>query len=257
MKRTWMGWAVVAMGVMAAAASGQEASPVSAALDVPVLSSYVWRGQTLSDRPVIQPGLTVAKNGFSLNAWSSFNLDGPYQADFSEVDLTASYSQSVGPVTLGGGMIQYLFPNQTLAVEDGEDTAVAGTAEVFASASLPEVPLAPALTVYYDVDEIDGFYGTLAVGHTFELTEKIGLAVSASLAAADGDYNAGYFGVDEAALNDGNVGLSLPVAVLDNLTLKPAVNYIFFPDSEIRDGAEAVYGEKDRWVGSLVASYSF
>ena len=250
---------VCGMGMICALAMGAaaEGDPPSVALDVPVLSSYVWRGQTLSDRPVVQPSLTAAKSGFALNTWANYNLDGTYQGDFSEVDLTASYSKSVGPVALGAGVVQYLFPNQTLAVEDGEDTAYPSTAEVYASAGLPDAPLAPALTVYYDVDEIDGFYGQVAVGHTFEMSDQVALAASASLGAADADYNAGYFGLDDAALNDLVVGLALPVAVRDNLTIKPAISYVYLPDSDIADAAEAVYGEDDRWVGSVAASYVF
>ena len=247
------------MGVMwvLAGIAFAEGDPASVGLDVPVLSSYVWRGQLLSDRPVLQPSLTATKSGFSLNTWANYNLDGAYQADFSEIDLTASYSKSVGPVALGAGLVPYAFPNQTLAVEDGEDVAYPSTAEVYVSAGLPDVPLAPVLSVYYDVDEIDGFYGVLAVGHSFELTDQVSLAASASLGAGDGDYNAGYFGVDDAALNDVTVGLALPIAVLENLTVKPALSYVFLPDSDIGDAAEAVYGEDDRLIGSLVASYAF
>ena len=128
---------------------------------------------------------------------------------------------------------------------------------MYGTAGLPGVPLAPPLTVSYDVDAIDGFYGVLAVGHSFELTDTVSLALSASLGAGDADYNAGYFGVDDAALNDLVAGLALPIAVLENLTVKPAVSYVYLPDADIRDAAETVYGEKDAVVGSLVASYSF
>lgn len=255
MSRNWMRWGVGAM--LAVAGSALAADPPSVGLDVPVLSAYVWRGQTLSDRPVIQPSLTAAKSGFALNTWANFNLDGAYQGDFSEVDLTASYSKSVGAVALGGGVVQYLFPNQTLAVEDGEDVGYPSTAEVYVSAGLPDVPLAPVATVYYDVDEIDGFYGMLAVGHSFELADKVSLAASAALGAGDADYNAGYFGLDDAALNDMTVGMAMPISLRDNLTVKPAISYVFLPDSDVADAAEAIYGDKDRVVGSLVASYAF
>lgn len=249
---------VLGLGMMlAAAGSALAVDPPSVALDVPVLSSYVWRGQTLNDKAVVQPSLTVGQGGFALNAWSSYNIDGAYQGDFSEMDLTASYSAGVGPVTLGGGVVQYTFPNQTLAVEDGEDVAYPGTVEVYASAALADVPLAPALTVYYDVDAIEGFYGMLAVGHVFELSDRVSLSLSASLGAGDEDYNAGYFGVDDAALNDLVVGAALPIAVLENLTIKPAISYVYLPDSDIRDGAEALYGEDDAVIGSLTASYAF
>ena len=241
---------------MLAGTAGAE-SEGSAALDVAALSSYVWRGQTLNDEMVVQPSLTASKGGFALNAWANYNVAGAYEGEFSEVDLTASYSKTLGPVALGVGIVQYTFPNQTLAVEDGEDVAYPGTVEVYMSAGLPDVPLAPTLTVYRDVDEIDGTYGMLGVGHSFELTEKASLALSASLGAGDADYNAGYFGVDDAALNDLTVGAALPIAVLENWTVKPAISYVYLPDSDIRDAAEAVYGEDDAVMGSLTVSCAF
>ena len=244
-------------GLLTWAGTAVAESEVGVGLDVAALSSYVWRGQTLNDKMVVQPSLTASKAGFAINTWANYNVDGAYDGDFSEVDLTASYSQAVGPVALGAGLVQYTFPNQTLAVEDGEDVAYPGTVEVYASAGLPDVPLAPTLTVYRDVDEIDGTYGMVAVGHSFELAEKVSLSLSASLGAADADYNAGYFGVDDAALNDLTVGAALPFAVLENLTVKPAINYVYLPDSDVRDAAEALYGEDDAVVGSLTASYAF
>ena len=245
------------VGLLTWAGTAVAESEVGVGLDVAALSSYVWRGQTLNDKMVVQPSLTASKAGFAINTWANYNVDGAYDGDFSEVDLTASYSQAVGPVALGAGLVQYTFPNQTLAVEDGEDVAYPGTVEVYASAGLPDVPLAPTLTVYRDVDEIDGTYGMVAVGHSFELAEKVSLSLSASLGAADADYNAGYFGVDDAALNDLTVGAALPFAVLENLTVKPAISYVYLPDSDVRDAAEALYGEDDAVVGSLTASYAF
>ena len=251
-------WYVMSLWCVAAGAAwAEEPAPLSAGLDLPVLSSYVWRGQSLNDQAVVQPSLTVGQAGFALNTWANYNIDRACQGDFSEVDLTASYSKTVGPVALGAGVVQYTFPNQTLAVEDGEDTAYPGTAEVFGSVGLPGVVLAPTLTVSRDVDAIDGTYGVLALGHTLAVNDRLALAVSASLGAADADYNAGYFGVDDAALNDFVVGLAAPVQVLENLTVKPAVSYVYLPDADIRDAAEAVYGEDDAVVGSVTASYAF
>ena len=244
-------------GLLTWAGMAAAESDVGVGLDLAALSSYVWRGQTLNDKMAAQPSLTASKAGFALNAWANVNVDGAYEGEFSEVDLTASYSTTLGPVALGAGIVQYLFPNQTLAVEDGEDVAYPGTVEVYASVGLPDVPLAPTLTAYRDVDEIDGTYGMLGVGHSFELAEMASLSLSASLGAADADYNAGYFGVDDAALNDLTVGAALPFALGENLTVKPALSYVYLPDSDIRDAAEEIYGEDDAVVGSLTLSCAF
>lgn len=240
-------------------ARAEDPAPVSASLDVPVLSAYVWRGQVLNDKTVVEPSLTVSKNGFSLNAWANYNAAGSYCGDnnqkFSEVDLTASYSHSIGPATLGLGIAQYTFPNQTLETETG-GVAYPETSEAFASISL-DVPLAPTLTVYRDLDVIDGFYAMLAVSQSFSLCDKASVVGSASIGAGDEDYNKGYFGKDQAALNDAIVGLAIPVTVLDNLTVKPAVSYVFLPDSAIGDAADAAYGDKEQLVASITASYAF
>ena len=247
------------MGMMCALAlgAGAEESPATVGLDVPVLSAYAWRGQVLNDKVVVQPSLTAGKSGFAINTWANYNANGPCEGEVSEIDLTASYSKSVGPVALGAGAVLYTFPNQTLAVEDGEDTAYPGTVEVYVSAGLPDAPLAPTLTVYRDVDAIDGTYGVLAASHSFALGEMVSLGLSASLGAADADYNAGYFGVDDAALNDLTAGVSLPIALTENLTVKPAISYVYLPDSDIRAGAEALYLDKDAFVGSVTLSCAF
>ena len=52
-------------------------------------------------------------------------------------------------------------------------------------------------------------------------------------------------------------GLALPITLPGGWTLKPAVQYIFIPDSTIGDAAAATYGHKDLVVGSITASYTF
>jgi len=242
----------------------EETSPVSAGLDLSVLSSYVFRGQVLNDKAVVQPSLTVSKSGFALNTWANYNLDGSYSGDneheFSELDLTASYSKRVGPVNLGVGVVQYTFPNQVLTVSDETtttQTAYPATREVYVSVGLPDVVLAPTLTVYRDFDTIAGFYATLALSQSFKVTEKASVVVSASVGAGDKDYNQGYFGQDKTALNDVVFGLALLITATDCLTIKPAIGYVFLPDSSISDAADEVYGNKDSLIGSLTLSYAF
>ena len=247
-----------------------EDAKVTGELDLPVLSSYVWRGQVLNDQAVLQPSLTVSKYGFSLNTWANYNLNGSYnsyakddQNDFSEVDLTASYATTVGPtnfpVAVSGGVIQYLFPNQTLPLgTNGLGKAYPGTHEVYASVGLPNLPLDPTLQVNYDFDSANGFYANFSISQSFEVVkDKASLVASASLGAGSSSYNNYYFGQDKNALNDGIVGLALPITLPAGWTLKPAVQYVFLPDSAIRNAAETIYGHKDRFVGSLTLSYGF
>lgn len=95
------------------------------------------------------------------------------------------------------GIIKYRFPN----------TPAPGTRELFARVGLDALPLAPTVTRYQDIDEADGAYASVAVGHTVPAgTVSIGLSASAGWGSA-GD-NGWYFGVPAAGLNDGNLGLA-------------------------------------------------
>jgi uncharacterized protein (TIGR02001 family) len=252
----WALWA----GISCALATGALADGLESevAVDVPLLSAYVWRGQVLNKDAVLQPGLTGSFGGFSVNAWSSMNLDGTdTDGEFTEMDWTVAYSQAVGPVELGAGIVQYTFPNSTIEDEEGGVSAYPGTVEIFASIGAPDVGLGPALTVYYDVDEIEGLYAVLSAGHSFALAEKVALELSASLGFGDKDYNAGYFGYDKSALNDLVLGAALPIALTENITLTPSISTMLLPDSSLGDAAEAAYGEKDSVYGGVTLSCAF
>lgn len=255
-----LGLGLVGMLAMAAAATAEIETGVS--VDMAAVSAYVWRGQVLNDEAVAQPGLTGTIGGFTVNAWSSLDLTDNQDSsgEFDEMDWTVSYSKTLGKFELGAGVVQYTFPNSTLATE-AEDGTVAvedypGTVEVFASVGV-DVPLAPSLAVYRDVDEIEGFYAVASVGHSFALLDKMSLDLKVSLGFGDADYNAGYFGLDDAALNDLVLSAALPIAVTDNLSLTPSIGYMMLPDSDLEDAAKATYGEKDSLYGGVALSLAF
>lgn len=242
----------MATGLMLMAAAGilgagTAARGADVGVDLPVLSAYVWRGQVLNDEAVIQPALNVEKGGFGVNIWANYDATdrGETKADFSEVDLTASYGGQLGAVEYGVGVIEYLFPN----------TDASSTREVYGSLSLPDASVVvPTLSVYRDVDEADGFYASLALSKEIALCDKTTLELSASLGAADEDYNSFYFGVDDAALNDVTTCAKVSFALSETVTLTPCVQYAWLPDSDIRDGAKALYGDDDQFWGSLMLS---
>jgi len=253
---------VLAMG--SARAEGEEAE-VSASLDVPVLSAYVWRGLVLNDEAVVQPTLTVAKGGFAINWWGNYNLTDNVTGDeyeFSEHDISLSYS-AVCPLTGAGmtiGVVNYDFPNP-LVDGDGNATLVADTAEIYLIAAFTDVLLSPTLSVYYDTKEADGFYGSLGISHSLELSEQASLNLAASLGAASEDWGSYYYGVEDYddGLNDWSVSASIPFAVNDSWTVTPGVSYTaLLGDSEDSIDATGFYfGEDDHVVGSLKASYAF
>jgi hypothetical protein len=254
-----VGWMLmVCGGCVAGRCMAGDAPAVAVNADLPIASAYVWRGQVLNDEAVFQPALNLSKGGFGLNVWGNENLtDAVADAGkFSEIDLTASYGGKIGPVQYGFGIIEYLFPNQTLIVESNS-VGYPSTREVYVSASLPDLPVVPVLTVYRDVDEGDCFYGSFSLGHSRGITEKMTLGLSASIGFGDRDYNAFYFGVDEAKVNDANVGATLTYQARPNLAITPGIQYAWLPDGDISDAAGALYKDDSALVGSLKANYTF
>jgi outer membrane scaffolding protein for murein synthesis (MipA/OmpV family) len=134
------------------------------------------------------------------------------------------------------------------------------TREVYGTIGFDEVFLAPKLSVYYDVKEADGFYGSLSIGHSIEASEKVSVELGASIGYADSEYNTFYFGTDDAAFNDVNVSLNVPIAITDNFSITPGVSYTALVDGDISDAVEdndIYYGDTEKVVGVIKLSYTF
>lgn len=257
----------LALGSARAAEEAEEASSVSASLDIPVLSAYVWRGQVLNDEAVVQPSLTVEKGGFAINWWGNLNLTDNVTGDefeFSEHDIGLSYSTHC-PVTAADitlGVVNYDFPNQTFLTAEGNDSLVDDTMEIYIAAAFNDVLLAPALSVSYDVKEADGFYGSLSISHSLNLTEDIALDLGASIGAADSDWSSFYYGGDQDAnFTDYSLTAAIPFVINDSWTITPGIQY----SALLNDAKDAVdasndllyFGDNDQFVGSLTAGYTF
>jgi hypothetical protein len=243
-------------------ARAQEAAEAEASLSVDALSAYVWRGQVLNDEAVLQPSLTVAKGGFSINWWGSLNLTDNVTEDageFSEHDIGVTYA-STCPFTgadVSLGVVRYDFPNAAVAEATGVDALVKSTEEAQLTVGFGDCPAEPKLLVAYDFGEAEGFYGKLSISHSFEANKQASVDLGASVAYATADYNAYYFGVDDDALNDATVSLAVPIALTDALSVSPTVTYAKLLDSDIQDGAEAIYGDDDKVFGGVNLSYTF
>ena len=238
-----------------------------ATLDLPVNSAYVWRGQVLNNEAVFQPGLSVsAENGLSFNTWANWNLTDSLgknsENEFNEVDLTVSYDVPVEVVDLTVGAAEYEYPNQTVEAADETSSAFAlpSTREAFVSVGKEAFPLSPCASLYYDFGAVDAFYGVLAISQGFEATKELSFDVTLSVGAADSDYNTYYFGVDDAALNDGNAKLGATYAFNDSITISAYAMYTYLLDSSIRDAAkenDAYFKKGDIVSGGASLGYSF
>lgn len=97
----------------AAPAFADETPPITITGSAAVVSEYSLRGISQTDRDVaVQGGLTIATApGFYVGTWGS-NLAGAgtFGGSNLELDLIGGYTKAVGPVTLDGGLVYYVYP---------------------------------------------------------------------------------------------------------------------------------------------------
>lgn len=216
--------------------SSSDEPELSFAFDLAFNSKYVWRGQTLTDDPVMQPSFTVAYGNLSLNLWGNVDLGDVNGNDgnLNELDVTLDWTQEIcGPLSMSFGVIYYDFPN----------TNFNDTWELYIGASL-DYFLSPSTTVYFDIDEVDGVYWTFDFGHSFDVPEIPDLPewmslstldIAFGIAWADHEYNVGYFGVNSSGWNDFHASVSLPIAIGDCVTVTPTVAYTSMIDETVRN----------------------
>lgn len=174
--------------------AGALAAPVQAqtevGVDLGLFSSYVWRGLSLTNKPVAQPAvwasIPAGSASVTLGLWSTIDLgryDDPND-DISESGATSSFnlaeydpygevSFTAGKATLTGGVTAYIYPNSAGFTKD------LNTVEIYGKAAFDEVPLSPGIAIYYDVDKVKGAYFEGSIGHSFQASEKVSIDLGA------------------------------------------------------------------------------
>lgn len=228
----------------------QKASDVSINADVGLYSAYVWRGQVLNDNMVAQPSVTVAKGPFSLNVWGNWNATDNASQDTGEIDYTAAYTLPLNTdaVTVDAGMIFYTFP--------GNGNGAAPTEEVFVKSTFNNIILTPVASLYYDVHEVDGFYGNLAVSQGVEISDAMTAEIGGSIGYGTKNFNQYYFGNNNhnGAVNDYNVYVSTEYALTEALSVGALLQYSIL-DSSVDDSGN--YEANDLIWGGVNLSYKF
>ncbi len=212
-------------------------------------SKYVWRGQNLVDDWVLQSGAYVSYKDITASFWGNLDLtdENGHEGEFSEIDLTLDYSGQVPGadfLSYSLGFINYDFP----VSRGGNDTW-----EIYWGFGL-DVPASPSVTVYHDVDEVDGTYVSFGVGHSFEEIIELdpgvglGLNLNAGIGWGNGSYNKSYWGPDKSELNDLVLSATFPFEVV-GFAVTPSLNYITLMSDDIR--ATNTYGKNDMWIAGV------
>lgn len=230
-----------------------EAAGIGVDVSLDFFSKYVWRGQLLNDDYAFQPGVSVNFDKFTFGVWGSVDMTdySDNEWEFIEYDYSLDYTTSIAEgIDLSVGVIAYYFPS------------LGDTQEIYAGLAF-DVPLSPSVTIYNDVDEINGSYVSFAVGHTFEEIAKLSedvsvpMEIGASIGWGSKSYNKGYWGdvYDNSGLNDLAVGVAFPIG-LGSWTFTPSINYVTLLDNDAKD-SDAYSTSSDYFFTGLSFSTSF
>lgn len=217
------------------ASAAEEESQLGFEITVDFFSKYIWRGQNLDDDYVFQPGFSATYGSFTAGIWGNLemtNINGE-SGEFTEWDFYLDYTadlEAVEGVSFSAGFIQYHFPS-----------VVGDTKEVYWGFGF-DLPLSPSVTVYHDIDLIDGTYVSVGAGHSFgEIVNVSGLSVGMDAGITygwgDSDYNKGYWSVADGKSNDLVLSLAFPMELADGWSFTASINYAMLLDDTIRSTA--------------------
>ncbi len=259
-------WVVLACAVGTSTAQDADPFPLSFSGDAAFVSKYIWRGQRLTNDWSLQPAMTLGVGNFSFNVWGNMDLTAVNPGDalflpedpsapagshsglkgkFSEVDYTFSYAQSIEDISIDGGAIIYTFPERSFSL--------ASTTEIYGGVSLDAVPLAPAFTLYIDVDETGdsgdtGIYFLLSAGHSIPFDHPVltGLDISGWISFANEGFGQFFYAAPESGAHDANLTFSLPMVLGDNVSAGAFVSYSAllggFRDFQLQDLRDVFLG---------------
>jgi hypothetical protein len=185
-----------------------------------VVSGFIWRGFDLNPKhkPVVQPQVTYsfANTGFAVNLFLNFSFA---DKNVNETDLTFTYNFKTGEnLALTAGFTNYCWPFvDDFSFKDNM------TQEFFVSAGFPKLPLAPTVSVYYDINLGDGLYAEIAAAHSITVAKNTSLDLAASLG-----YNAGLNLADgeKTGFSDLNLSAAIPFKT-GKVTITPYAAYTF------------------------------
>ncbi|MEN6428505.1 MAG: TorF family putative porin [Phycisphaerales bacterium] len=192
-------------------------------------SKYVWRGQNITNDWVFQPGVCATWGDVTLGYWGSLDLtdENGEPGEFIEHDWYAGCSTQINElIGFSVGAIYYYFPS------------LGDTAELYWGLSL-DAPASPSLTVYHDVDAVDGAYAALSVHHSIEKLGHLpfGIDLAANLGWGSSNYNDAYWGVESCELNDLTLTAGFPFEIVGT-SVTPRITCITLLGGDIRDVAD-------------------
>ena len=177
--------------LVAGAALPAAAQDASIGFDVGLNSNYNWRGLSLANKPVIQPDVWLSAYGLTGGVWASIEPSkydgsndlsetGGVRSGIAEIDYWVEYARSFANVNAKVGWVAYTYNKDNAGISNASNTS-----ELYAQASLSNLPVTPTLAIWYDIDKVKGAYiqGQLVYGMKVAPTFTLNLGVLAGLSA--------------------------------------------------------------------------
>ena len=193
---------LTAFGILLTSSPREAAAQAEVGAQLDLFSSYVWRGVTLTNKPVAQPDLWLSfpagSASITVGGWSNIDLG---QYDDAEDDISESgglsafnlaefnpYAEvgfTAGKASIAGGIVGYIYPNDLDDAPNGGLDSETNTWELYTTVGF-DVLLAPEFSLYYDIDKVSGAYLEGGVSHSLPLGESHSLDLAGLLGVSLG-----------------------------------------------------------------------
>jgi hypothetical protein len=274
MKRTnVLGAALVVVSTIATAAP---AAAQTVGADLGLFSSYVWRGLSLTNKPVAQPDLYVTfpagNASVTFGGWANIDLGkydnanndisesgGSSALNFAEFDPWAEISYTVGKATLTGGATAYIYPNKDTAPLFALTSAF-NTVEIYGKVAF-DAPLSPKIAAWYDVDKVKGLYAEASIAHSVALGEKNSLSLGALAgfnAGQDADLDAtgtptvDFFNFADDGLTHLDLSAGVPLTA-GSFSIVPALHFVINGDDATKITSPTKTHDVKLWGGATIS----
>jgi hypothetical protein len=212
---------------------------------VQAATQYVFRGQVMTNRPVLQPAAAIhlpTRGGGTTTArgWGNVDLTeevgrawfGSGNAgEFTEIDLSLIYTHRIEPIDVGIGLIHYSWPfGDTFPFRPFRSTS-----EVVLRVGGDVLGLQPALTVHGDFDEAESVYARAELGRGFQLAQPVRLSLLGWLGWSEAKHSLWLYRTRESALADAGASVTLHWDADDVTSIYAGVAASTIVDQELRD----------------------
>ena len=234
---------LTALGILLTSPLREATAQAEVGAQLDLFSSYVWRGVTLTNKPVAQPDLWVSfpagSASITIGGWSNIDIgqyDDPENDisqsgglsafNYAEFDPYAEVGFTSGKTSITGGIVGYLYPNDLDEAPNGGLDSETNTWEVYGRLGF-DVPLAPELSIYYDIDKVSGAYfegavsHSLALGasHTLDLGGLVGFNLGQGFSEDDESFN-----FDDDGMTHAEVSAGVPLTA-GTFSITPVVHF--------------------------------